>query len=638
MLTFYVRKISYKKGEFMRLSRLAFLLVWLLLICVFAAAAQTSPTQPQSEKDKAAQELEKEALKLVEQAATEAGSLKLWQNRALIAAMAGDLFWKSDQKKARSLFRDAANELVLGNQIPKEKRKDYYEDYAWWQEASPRRAVLLMVAAYDADLALEMLLDTRPADLQAAIDAYNQPPVPAQQNKTQVQAIKEQQNKMRAQQEIQLEQQFAVKAAEQDPKKAAKLIRDSLGKGFSRSIADLLRKINEKDEALGKELLEEVLRKLVDADFKQKEDAMSLTSHFLLQSFSPELMKTRDAKFKPLKIEDKDLKPLAVKMADYYLSVTDFNQLWNLTQIIQITEKYAPEKAALLKQKETEMKKLIPAEWRGWQEANKLITDPNTTAEKLLEEAEKFAGWEQYELYRTAVDRAVAAGTTDKIRATLQTLSDSKQRNDALDYLDGKISDKAIKDDKLDDVQKIVAKSASNSAKVKLLVNLAVGYQKKNTEESHKRAVELMAEARKLVGDMPESREEVNDIMKIIAGFAEVEPEKAISLLSPLTDMANDTLTAYALLSKYNKSENMFKQGELIFMQIFGFGGNPNTQYGKELKLLAAADFDKVAGLIDLLRRDDVKVFMRILLAQAILKEKLTVEGGQTFYVTYGDF
>jgi hypothetical protein len=619
----------------MRPSRLVFLFVCLLFVSVFAALAQVSPTEPQSEKDKAAQELEKDALKLAQQSVNDAGSLKLWQNRALIYAIAGDLFWKTDQKKARSLFKDAGNELVLGNQIPKEKAKNYYEDYSWWQDSSPRRSILLMIAAYDADLALDMLLETRPPDLQAAIDAYNAPQVPNAQSKTQVQAINDQKNKYKAQQEVQLEQQFAVKAAEQDPKKAAKLIRDSLAKGFSTSIAELLNKINEKDEELGKELLTEVLQKLRDVDFKQKEDAVNLSLYLLQQSFSPDLMKSQNPKFKPLKIDDKDLKPLASKLADYLLGQTSFDKLWILTQLMPMVEKYAPEKSAPLKQKEVEFKKLLPEEWTSWQEANKLISDPNTTPDKLISEAEKYAGWEKYRLYQTAVDRAITAGTTDKVRQSLQNLPDNKQRNDALDYLDSKVSEKAIEDNKLDEVQKIVDKSASESSKIKLLVNLAVGYEKKKTEESHKIAVNLMADAQKLVGDIPESREEVANIMKIVAGYAEIEPEKAFPLLSPLTEMTNDMLTAYALLSKYNKTENMFKQGELIYTQALGSTGG-YLQYGKELKLLAAADFGKVKSIIDNLRRDDVKTLTRILLAQSIIKGKLSVEGVQPVFVFEG--
>lgn len=615
-----------------------FLSAFLFILCLINLAfAQVSPTESQVEKDEATQKLEKEALKLAQKSAAEAGSLKLWHNRALIFALAGDLFWKTDQKKARSLFRDAANELVLGIQVPKEKAKDYYEDYSWWEDISPRQPVLLIIAASDPELALEMLLETRPPDLQAAVNAYNQPQPATAQKKTQVQMMKEQANKYKVQQEIQLEQQFAVKAAEHDPKKAAKLIRDSLAKGFSRSIADLLAKINEKDEALGKELLAEVLQKLIDADFKQKEDAMNLSSYFLRQSYSTESMMAQNPKFKQLKIEERDLRALAGKFADYFIKELSLQNYWILSQISPMIEKYAPaDKAALLKLKETEVKKVIPDEWESWQDVNKLVSDSNTTAEKLMEEAEKYAGYEKYRLYQTAVDRAVTAGTSDKIRTALQNQPDSKQRNDALDYLDSKISEKAIKDDKLDEVQNIITKSESSSSKIKLLVNLAVGYQKKNTDESHKTALNLMGEARKLVGDVPESREEANDILKVAAGYAEIDPDKAFPFLEPLIDMSNDTLTAYALLSKYNKNENLFRQGEMIFTQHLGFGGS-YLQYGKELKLLAKIDFDKVENLIDRFRRDDAKILIRMMLAQSILKEKLTIEGIRPVY-SYDDY
>jgi hypothetical protein len=614
--------------------RLPLVFTSLLLVFVLTTAAQISPTESQSEKDKAAQELEKDALKLVQKSAAEAGGLKLWQNRALVFALAGDLFWKTDQKKARTLFRDAANELVAGSQAPKEEAKDYYDDYNWWDDTSPRRPVLLTIAAYDAELALEMLLETRPADLQAAINAYNQPQPITAVKKTQMQIVKENANKYKAQQEIQLEQQFAVKAAEQDPKKGAKLLRDSLAKGFSQSIADLLGKINEKDEALGKELLNEVLQKLFDTDFKQKDDAINLGSYFLRQSYSAEAMKAQNPKFKQIKIEDRDLRALAVKFADFLIVNLDLNRFWQFSQLSPMLEKYVPEKMPLLRQKEAEVKKVMPDEWESWMDVNKLTTDPNTTAERLLEEAEKYAGWEKYTLYKTAVEKAIAAGTGDKIRTALQNQPDSKQRNDALDYLDSKISEKALKDDKLDDVQKLIARSESASAKVKLLVNLATGYQKKNTEESHKIALNFMSDARKLVGDIPESRKEAIDFLKIAAGYAEIEPDSAFPMLEPLIDMTNDMLTAYALLSKYNKSESMFRQGELIFLQGIGFG-TPYLEFGKELKALAKFDFEKVENLTDRIRRDDMKILVRILLAQSILKEKLTIDGVRSQY--YGD-
>jgi hypothetical protein len=624
----------------MRAARLVCFFILLVFSAISAFSQTPSPTPEatpvEPEKSKERLELEKNAFKLLDDAIGDANGLKLWENRALVYAAAGDLYWKTDQKRARKLFRDAANEIIAGNQIPKEKSKNYWEDYGYWQDTSPRRAILLLIAAHDADLALELLLETRSPDLQAAINQQNQPKPPPNapnvpEKKTSAQAVNEQKNKMQIQQEISLEQQFAVKAAEQNPKKAAKLIRDSLSKGFSYAVIQLLAKINEKDEDLGKELLGEIIGKILDTDFAEKEDARSVASIFLQQAFNPQTYKSRDEKFKPLKLEDKDLKAIAAKLADYFIGKTDLRSYWSFSEILPALEKYAPEKSPQLKQRADAFKKLIPEEDRGWQEVRKLINDPNSKPEQLIDEADKYAGYEKFELYRSAVDKALEAGTGDKIRDLLRGEPSGKQRDDALSYIDTKLSEKAIKDDKLEDAQSLVAKTESNSSKVRILVDLALGFHKKNTKEARETAVDLMTKARALVGDAPESREEVGDILKVASGYAVVEPSRAFLYLPPLVEMSNDLMMAYSLLAKYSKQEAFFKKGEMLYTQTVGNSGASYMRYGKELGLLAAADFGRAKGLIEQFRRDDVRVLVKVLTAQSIFKEKIGFDGMNTY-------
>ncbi|MEP6904193.1 MAG: hypothetical protein ABJA66_20915, partial [Actinomycetota bacterium] len=295
--------------------------IFVSILLVFSlASAQDKPTEtkpsPTPVKDKARLELEANARDLADSAAADANALKLWENRALIDALAGDMFWESDQKRARQLFRSAANELSVGNTIPKEKTKDYYEDYSWWQDFSPRHSVLLIIASYDADWASELLIQTRPPELQAAINAQSQPQIPNTQPKTQIQSLNDQKNKFKVQRELELEQGFAVKAAEQNPEKAVKLIRESLKKGVSQAAFALIQKVNQKDEKLGKELLDEVIEKLLAADFKQSENELRVSAFLLMQSSNPALLNNDIPKSKPLKLEDKQLKEIAVKIAD----------------------------------------------------------------------------------------------------------------------------------------------------------------------------------------------------------------------------------------------------------------------------------------------------------------------------------
>lgn len=66
--------------------------------------AQTSPTESNTEKEKAQKELEKRVLEMLDQAVGDAATLKLARNRAIVYAIAGDLYWKFDEKRAREFF------------------------------------------------------------------------------------------------------------------------------------------------------------------------------------------------------------------------------------------------------------------------------------------------------------------------------------------------------------------------------------------------------------------------------------------------------------------------------------------------------------------------------------------------------
>lgn len=86
--------------------------------------AQISPTaESQSEKEKKQKELQKTVLEMLDQAVGEASSLKLPQNRAIVYAIAGDLYWKFDEKRARELFWSAGNDIVVANAEAEKRRR-----------------------------------------------------------------------------------------------------------------------------------------------------------------------------------------------------------------------------------------------------------------------------------------------------------------------------------------------------------------------------------------------------------------------------------------------------------------------------------------------------------------------------------
>ena len=92
---------------------------FLLTLIIFAASvvsataqyltAQPKPAGPEAESPNA---IEEQAYLLLEDVVASTQTLKLPQNRGRLQIIAGDLLWKRDQARARSLFSEAAANLV----------------------------------------------------------------------------------------------------------------------------------------------------------------------------------------------------------------------------------------------------------------------------------------------------------------------------------------------------------------------------------------------------------------------------------------------------------------------------------------------------------------------------------------------
>jgi len=633
----------------MRIKRFVSVFALILLGCNLIFA-QTSPTASASEKEKAAKELEKNALELVNQVTGDAGSLKLWENRALIFALTGDLLWEKDKKRARDLFRNAANEMVQANSLPADKPKtDDSMFLGMFSNTSPRRTILQTIAARDADLALQFLIETRPPKLQEAINAQNQLKTQPDKPKTANDIFSNRAQQFQVQQEISLEQSFASRAAEQDPKKAAQLLRDSLAKGVSIEVFNLLEKIHKKDAELAKQLTGEVVAKLLDADFAKDELTRSVALQFLRrygstknQMTAPKtnsaLTKTDDSSKTPeFKIDEKLLKDTANKFADYMLQANGFESFIVFGSMMPTFEKFVPEKVPQLKQKQASIRKQMPPEMQAMEESfgSMMGGNKDTPPEKMISDAAKLPAFARGRAYNQAINKMLETGDGEKARGLLQSVPEGKERDDALGYLDSKLAGNAIDKGNLDEAQKIIGQIGSDTKKVEQLVNLAVKLHQKNTKESHEAALKIMDDARRLVNEFAENKDEVAGVLKLAAGYAAIDSDRAFPLLNPLIEQANDVINATAILAKYNKREQMFRQGEMLLPQTFGYGGGNFSRYGRELKMLAQADYGKTKGLIEQFRRDDVRVLLKLLLAQSILSDKIGFVGGSSGFAGF---
>jgi hypothetical protein len=153
--------------------------------------------------------------------------------------------------------------------------------------------------------------------------------------------------------------------------------------------------------------------------------------------------------------------------------------------------------------------------------------------------------------------------------------------------------------------------------RARAMVEIAMVMEKKG---SHDEALQLLDEAQTMIKLDLNSETQTNAMLTLVAGYAVVEPAKAFGIVERMIDRANDDLAKLMLLDKIVKS-GMVKNGEIRLLQS---GMMPIDfalfKYGKAVAALANADFDRTKAAADRFQRNEVRLMVRLLLAQALLR------------------
>ena len=617
----------------MRFRNLAFFISTILLLCALASA-QTQPSEADADKDKKAntekdkkqKELDERVMQILDQSIGDAGSLRLPENRAIVDAVSADLYWKFDEKRARELFRSAAAEIIAFNQdMEKEKRDSTDPLFELFDSNDVRGQVLPMIAQHDAELALELLVQTRPARLADAMMKAAQP-----NGKTQNDFMSFDPDRQRVQQEIALEQRFALLAADENPEVAIKLIKESLAKGISANVLPLLQKLNKKDEKKAADLAGDVIKKLLETDLTKNQQDMQVAIMFLqnavpkdTSSNSSDAKAASDSKAKPFKFSDSQIKDLANKIADTLMQPSkSMSMTMMMSQAMPLLEKLVPERAAVLKQREAENQGNVPSEFKSLQQTMKLF-DANSTPEDILAQLPKMQNEMQRSMAYQSLNMKIGQ-IDDEARAKklIDQIPDDKARAAAQDQYDSARITRSAAAGKLDDARKMIGTLTKKTTQIQKLVALATQFQKKGTDKDIETAKSLMKDAKALTSESPDDEDELNDVMEVVKGYAVVDPEIAFKMFEPVIDQLNEFVYASAILSKYGKKNRTFKKGELV-MKVNGYSGDSMLlfRYMPQIQLLGKADLERMSLLSDRFARSDAKTIVKLFVVQGCMKD-----------------
>ncbi|MDQ4120800.1 MAG: hypothetical protein M3209_05070 [Acidobacteriota bacterium] len=603
----------------MKMPRLVSLVVSFLFFNAAILAQETaSPTESQTEKEKVQKELEKQVIKMLDQAVGDAGTLKLASNRAIVYALVGDLYWEFDEKRARKLFRRAANDIIVVNLESEKEKKDSEDVYAGLYDFNDiRHDVLPLIAKHDADLALELLVETRSAKVSEVLAKAADPN--AKQSTVMMGVNPDQ---FRVRQEIALEQRFAVLAAEQNPNQAIKLIKDSLSKGISWNVLRLLYKLHRKDEKKAAGLADEVIKKIVDTDLTKKREDLNETIRLLQFITNPTIAQAK-ANQKRFKFSEGQARDIASKLIATFLQANDSLEITTaITRTMSDLEKLAPERMPLLKQKHAEAMKNLPPEIKRWHQRGK-IWSPNSTPEEILAELPKLDDYDRATALNSLTNKIPRIEDEERAKKLIEQIPDEKTRELVSEqYQSAKIS-RTAKDGKLDDAKKLIGGLSKKKTQIQKLVALATEFYKKGGEKNHETAADLMKSAKNLTNPYPEDEDELNNLMEVVRGYAVVNSDEAFRLFEPIADQINDYVNATAVLSRFNKSNGAFKKGEMI-LQVRGYVGDNSLlfRFADQIQLLGKADLNRINLLADRFARTDARTIVKLFIAQGFLKEE----------------
>src|SRR5207253_3590047 len=196
------------------------------------ATAQSSPDPQQQQEEKA--KLEKKAAVLLEQVVSEAGVLKLPENRIRVQIAAGDMLWDRSPVRARGLLSDAG--AMLSQMILEGDRTDRDEMQTLNQL---RQDLVLTAGRHDAELGYQLLRSTQlPANTTNAAGG----------------------RRVGFDPQGNLEQNLLATIAATDPKVAYQKASEALDKGeYPTALNRVLAQLQSKDEEGFKKLSDKVL-------------------------------------------------------------------------------------------------------------------------------------------------------------------------------------------------------------------------------------------------------------------------------------------------------------------------------------------------------------------------------------------
>jgi hypothetical protein len=578
---------------------------------------QPAPQEPKEteEEKKAAKELEKKALGLLDEMVAEAASLKLAENRVHILAGASDVLWARDEERARALVREAMDQAVAHMREAKEKATQ--EDGQYFDSRYPRRynasylrhIVLNLLTRRDPKLALEFLQLTR--SLQAADNARN--------------SGEEQQEKA-------LELNLASQIAESDPQTALRIADDYLNGKLDYQVINLWSALQRKDPKAASALTEKIINGLKSQDILADYNASGFAFGVLsvLKTRGVEIANARnisDAANAP-QINSAEIQQAYRDVLEVVVAATlkiTTNNLINQEEankarglLVQIPnyladiEKILPARAAAVRAKVAQFgnaKYGSPYE-KFYAEGGRDLHLKSLP--ELLALASKAPQEVRQNIYYQAVNKAIEQGDEETARKIVkENIPDKWQANDLLSNIERRTTDRAVGEGKFAEARRSLARMRTDEQRASALAEWASAAAGKGDE---KLAREMLGEARSLIGSRMQRSDQLEAQVAVASVAVNIDSDMSFEIAEAAVDRINRLVAANLEIQSFGGME----EGEIRIMDGGGWVGYSGSIVPL-FAALARKDFDRAVSLLKRWQLNELRLMMNLSIAQNIL-------------------
>lgn len=565
-----------------RVSLSAVLACFLLFV---SAGAQT--------EDEAARERQRKLIVLSEKLIAEAAEFSLPENKAVVFAAVGQRLWEIDRKRAQALFEQSIAALNSAQaEAEAERSRNVHNELITGQSIRPN--LLRTIAVKNAAFALSNLHRTRPPALQRAFAGNIEKDRKISGSGNEAYLV---------QNELALEQHLARLAAEQDPAKAAELLKASLKKGISGETLSLLKKLHEADAAeaagLSSQIVNELIRKAPGSEGGFDYNLMQ-TGFAFLSDHIRERPET-DASFR---FASADMKSLADRLISLVLEeVPRQRGQFYFYPLIQIAEKMRPDAVEKLRN----LHRTGPNNRVSIYD-NPIVTkllDNETPVEKVLSEAEKLPLDTRRYVYSNVSNRLVAAGEMGRAR---QLIADNYS-DEALETAQAELTRQHVyhtmNAGRFSEAEALIEELEEPHC-FSALISLADAIYYRNQKENKAQAFAVLERLRASMPSQPEKSSEMNQFIQLIAAYTRIEPTAAIPAFESIIPTINDLTDASFKINAYNGGHNI-RRGEMVIAN--GWTGGILTD-GSVVRGIGQIDMDRTLEVIKGFTRRELRVFL----------------------------